>query len=155
MFITAGEKYTETQTAVFRSTVYYPADMFDTVSWHDGSPVSAADFVMGMIVNFDLAKEASPYYDESKVPDLDQFLSAFKGLRIVSTDPLVIEHYGDDASLDTENSNYSWWPGTGGGEAYDFADVAWHNMAMMLRGEANGGFAFTPDKAEAKSVFEK
>ena len=74
--------------------------MFETVKWHDGSPISVADFVMGMIINFDLGNPDSPYYDESKAPDLDQFLSAFKGIRIVSTDPLVIEHYGDNPSLD-------------------------------------------------------
>ncbi|MCO5195962.1 MAG: ABC transporter substrate-binding protein [Anaerolineae bacterium] len=152
VFLTAADVYTEPQTAVFKSTVYYPEDMFETVKWHDGSPISVADFVMGMIINFDLGNPDSPYYDESKAPDLDQFLSAFKGIRIVSTDPLVIEHYGDNPSLDAENSIYSWWPGTGGGEAYDFADVAWHNMAIMLRGEENGGFAFTPDKAEANEI---
>ena len=38
VFLTAAEVYTETQTAVFKSTVYYPDDMFDTITWHDGSP---------------------------------------------------------------------------------------------------------------------
>ena len=42
---------------------------------------------MGMIITFDLGNPDSPYYDESLAPDLDQFLSAFKGTRIVSTDP--------------------------------------------------------------------
>lgn len=152
VFITAGEKYTETETAVFKSTVYFPEGMFGTTGWHDGSPMSVADFVMGMIVTFDLAKEDSPYYDESLVPDLEQFLSAFKGVRIVSTDPLVIEHYGDNAGLDAENLAVSWWPGSGGFEAYDFGDAAWHNMGIMLRGEGNGGFAFTPAKAEANEI---
>jgi peptide/nickel transport system substrate-binding protein len=152
VFITAAEFYTETQTAVYKSTAYFPADMFDTITWHDGSPLSAADFVMGMIIAHDLGNPDSPYYDESKVPDLDQFLSAFKGFRILSTDPLVVEHYSDAAGLDAENMVWTWWPGTGAGEAYDFADAAWHNMALMLRGEASGGFAFTPDKAEANEI---
>jgi peptide/nickel transport system substrate-binding protein len=152
VFITSGEKFTETQTAVFKSTVTYPADMYDTVAWHDGSPISAADFVIGMILTFDLAKEGSPYYDESLVPDLDQFLSAFKGVRIVSTDPLVIEHYGDNAALDAEMTVVNWWPGPEGWGAYDFGDAAWHNFGIMLRGEENGGFAFTPDKAEANEI---
>ena len=152
VFLTAAEVYTETQTAVFKSTSYYPEDMFDTITWHDGSPISAADFVMGMIVTFDLANPSSPYYDESLVPTLDQFLSAFKGVRIVSTDPLIIEHYGDNASLDAENMVISWWPGSGAGEAYGFGDAAWHNMALMLRGEGNGSFAFTPDKSDANEI---
>ncbi|HFC11520.1 MAG TPA: hypothetical protein ENJ56_01655 [Anaerolineae bacterium] len=146
VFITAGEKYTETETAVYKSTVYYPADMFDTITWHDGSPLSVADFVMNMIVTFDLAKPESPYYDEALVPDLDQFLSSFKGVRIISTDPLIIEHYGDNAQLDVENSVNTWWP------SYSFGDAAWHNMAVMLRADGNGLLAFTPDKAEANEV---
>jgi peptide/nickel transport system substrate-binding protein len=145
-FLTAAEVYTETQTAVFKSTVTYPADMFDTITWHDGSPLSPADFVMGMIITFDLGNPDSPYYDESLAPNLDQFLSAFKGTRVVSTDPMTIEYYADNAQLDAENMVVTWWP------TYDYADGAWHNMALMLRGEANGGFAFTPDKAEANEI---
>ena len=152
VFLTAAEVYTETQTAVFKSTVYYPEGMLGNVTWHDGTPLSAADFVMGLITNFDLADEASPYYDENLVSNRDQFLSAFKGMRIVSTDPLVIEHWGDNPSLDAENSVFSWWPSEEGGGAYDFGDAAWHNMALMLRGEANGGFAFTTDKADTNEI---
>jgi peptide/nickel transport system substrate-binding protein len=148
VFLTASEVYTEPQTAVFKSTVYYPEDMYDTVTWHDGTPISTADFIMGMITTFDLGNPDSPYYDESLAPTLDQFLSAFKGTRIISTDPLVIEYYGDNASLDAENTVVSWWPGT----VYDYGDAAWHNMAIMLRGEENGGFAFTPEKAEAGEI---
>jgi peptide/nickel transport system substrate-binding protein len=146
VFLTAGEVYTEPQTAVFKSTVYYPEDLFDTITWHDGSPISVADFVMLMITTMDLGNPDSPYYDESLAPVLDQFLSSFKGVRIVSTDPLVIEHYADNAQLDAENTVISWWP------TYTYGDAAWHNMALMLAGEANGGFAFTPDKAEAASI---
>ncbi|MBK7897596.1 MAG: ABC transporter substrate-binding protein [Anaerolineaceae bacterium] len=145
-FLTAAEVYTETQTAVFKSTVTYPADLFDTITWHDGSPLSPADFVMGMIITFDLGNPDSPYYDESLAPNLAQFLSAFRGTRVVSTDPLTIEYYANNAQLDAENMVVSWWP------TYSYADGAWHNMALMLRGEANGGFAFTPDKAEANEI---
>ncbi len=149
VFITAAEKFTETQTAVYKSTIYFPADMFTTVTWHDGSPLSAADFVMSMITNFDLGNPASPYFNEDLAPGLEQFMSAFKGTRIVSTDPLVIEYYADNAQLDAENtaSYITWWPGS-----YAYGDAAWHNMALMLRGEENGGFAFTDAKATANSV---
>lgn len=150
VFLTASEVYTEPQTAVVKSTVYYPEDMFETVKWHDGTPLSVADFVMGMITNFDLGDENSPYYDENLVSNRDQFLSAFKGIRIVSTDPLIIEHYSDAPSLDAENSVVSWFPDDV--SAYDFADAAWHNMALMLRGEEHGGFAFTTDKANTNEI---
>ena len=153
VFLTAAEVYDEPQNAVFKSTIYYPEDMFEKVKWHDGTPLSAADFVMGMITQFDLANESSPYYDENLAPDLEQFMSAFKGVRIASTDPLVIEHWGNNPALDAERSIYNWWPGdedTASG--YDFGDAAWHNMALMLRGEENGGFAFTTDKADVNEI---
>jgi peptide/nickel transport system substrate-binding protein len=148
VFLTAAEVYTETQTALLKSTVYYPEDMFTASTWHDGSPMSVGDFVMLMITQFDLGDPASANYDEALVPTRDQFLSSFKGVKIVSTDPLVIETWTDAGSLDAENAVNTWWPGF----VYDYSDAAWHNMALMLRGDANGGFAFTPEKAEANQV---
>ncbi|HLF72927.1 MAG TPA: ABC transporter substrate-binding protein, partial [Anaerolineales bacterium] len=45
-WITAAEKFPEGTTANVKSVVVYPADLFDTVKWHDGSPISVGDFVM-------------------------------------------------------------------------------------------------------------
>ncbi|MGC9359864.1 MAG: ABC transporter substrate-binding protein, partial [Anaerolineae bacterium] len=109
-FITAGEKYTETQTVARKSTVYYPDDLYETVKWHDGSNFSVADVLMGMILTFDRAKEASAYYDEAALADFQAFMSAFRGVRIVSTDPLVIETYSDLYNLDAELCASFWWP---------------------------------------------
>lgn len=148
VFLTAGEVYTETQNVLLKSTVYYPEDMFETVTWHDGSPISVADFVMTMITALDLGDPASANYDEALVPTRDQFLSSFKAARIVSTDPLVIETWTDSGSLDAENAVSTWWPAV----LYDYSDAAWHNMALMLRGDANGGFAFTAEKASANEL---
>ncbi len=148
VFLTAGEVYTETQTALLKSTVYYPADLYETVTWHDGSPISAADFVMTMITSLDLGDPASANYDEALVPTREQFLSAFKAARIVSTDPLVIETWTDQGSLDAENAVASWWPAG----VYDYSDAAWHNMALMLRGDANGAFAFSDQKSSANEI---
>ncbi len=148
VFLTAAEVYTETQTALLKSTVYYPADLYTTVTWHDGSPISVADFIMPLITNFDLGDPASVYYDEALVPARDSFVSSFKGIRIASVDPLVIETWSDVGSLDAENAVASWWPAG----VYDFSDAAWHNMSLLLRGEGNGGFAFTSDKAAANEI---
>jgi peptide/nickel transport system substrate-binding protein len=148
VFLTAGEVYTEPQTSVLKTTVYYPEDMFQTMTWHDGSPLSPADFVMGMIITFDLGNPDSPYYDEALAPGLAQFLSSFKGTRVVSTDPLVIETWTDAGNLDAENAAITWWPAT----TYDYSDAAWHNMALMLAGELNNSIAFTSEKAAANAV---
>ncbi len=148
VFLTAAEVYTETQTALLKSTVYYPADMYETVTWHDGSPISAADFIMTIITSVDLGDPASANYDEALVPGVEQFKAAFKGVRIASVDPLVIETWSEAGSLDAENAVSTWWPAG----VYDYSDAAWHNMALMLRGDANGGFAFTPEKASANEL---
>ena len=94
-FITAAEAYTDTQTANVKVTVTYPADLFETVKWHDGSPLTMGDFVMGMIMTFDPGKPKSAIYDEALGETLNAFMSHFKGVKIVSTDPLVIETYDD------------------------------------------------------------
>jgi peptide/nickel transport system substrate-binding protein len=152
VFLTAGEVYTEPMTSLIKSTVYYPEGMFDAVTWHDGSNLSVADFVMGIISNLDLGNPDSPYYDEALVPGLEQFLANFRGIRIASTDPLVIEYWTDLGSLDAENAVVGWWPSDLGGGAYDFADAAWHNMALMLRGTEADLFEFTDETATANEV---
>ena len=69
-FITAGEKFPDGTTAKVKSVVTFPADLYDTVKWHDGSSISSADFVMAMIIFFDRAKPESAVYDEAAVPGL-------------------------------------------------------------------------------------
>jgi peptide/nickel transport system substrate-binding protein len=153
-FITVGEKYPDGLTSNTKVTVYYPGDMFDTVTWHDGSPLSAADFVMNIIQVFDQAKPESEIYDEAAIPSTDGFQSHFKGVRIVSTDPLVIETYDDAFQLDAETliSNFglypnpTWWP------QYAFGESPWHTIAVGYLAEANRELAFSTDKAGALEV---
>ncbi|MFO7679383.1 MAG: ABC transporter substrate-binding protein [Chloroflexota bacterium] len=147
VFLTADEVYTETQTAAYKSTVYYPSG-FGGTTWHDGSPFSPADIVMTMITRFDVPNETSPYYDAAEAPRFEQFVATFKGVKIISTDPLVIEHYGDDVQLDAENSVVSWWPYS----TYPYGDAAWHNMAQILRLQANGSTAIHTGTATENEI---
>jgi len=146
IFITAAEAFTETQTAQTKSVVTYPADLYDTLKWHDGSPFSVADVVMSMIMQFDTAKEASAIYDESQVSSLEGFLSVFKGVKIVSTDPLVIEYYQDGFDLDAENMVTTWFP------VYNYGEAAWHTLAVSNLAEASGELAYSADKADTLEV---
>jgi peptide/nickel transport system substrate-binding protein len=146
VFVTSGERFTETETAASKVVMYYEEDLFDKITWHDGSPLTIGDVVMTMILNFDRAKEASPYYDESFVPLFQTWFSAFKGWRIASEDPLVIEYYTDAYQLDAENNVSNW------AAAYPWASSAWHGLAPGLRADASAQLAFSADKAAANEV---
>jgi peptide/nickel transport system substrate-binding protein len=153
-FITVGEKFPEGLTTNTKVTVYYPADLFDSVKWHDGSPLSVADFVMNIIQVFDSAKPESEIYDEATVPATEGFQSHFKGVSIVSTDPLVIETYDDAYQLDAETlvsgfslyPNPTWWP------QYAYGEAPWHTIAVGYLAEANKELAFSTDKAGVLEV---
>ena len=145
-FITAADMPTPTLEANAKCTVTYPADLFDTVTWHDGSPLDAADFVMRMIMAFDVGKEESPIYNESLAPQVEAFLSHFRGVVIESTDPLVITTYDDLTYLDAEWMVIPWWPNHWQGPG------SWHALAPAIRAEAAGQLAFSTGKANLLGV---
>jgi len=146
VWLTAGEVYTQPETALSKAVLHY-GDL-SNVTWHDGSPFDVADWMMTMIYQFDTAKPESAIYDESTVPSLQTFQSHFKGFKITSEDPLVIEWYDDAYQLDAEwgIANALTWPNYGYGEA------AWHNMGVFGRSEAAGELAYSADKAEALEI---
>jgi peptide/nickel transport system substrate-binding protein len=156
-FITAAEKYPEGATAKAVVTVYYPNELWDIVKYHDGSPLSMADFVLNMIIQFEHCDENSPVYDESLVGSCDAFKSIFKGVRIVSTEPLVIETYADAVSLDAEVTvgqisgsepgySYTWWP-----VAYT-GSLAWHTYVPAYLAEAAQELAFSGSKSTSLEI---
>ncbi|PKO15906.1 MAG: ABC transporter substrate-binding protein [Chloroflexi bacterium HGW-Chloroflexi-10] len=140
-FIPAGEGVT----ALRKTTVYYPADIFETVKWHDGSNLSIADFVMNMIMTFDRAKTDSAIYDPQAEPAYLPFMENFKGFQIVSTEPLVIDYYSDTYSLDAElnltNPLLGFYP------TYAYGEGAWSMIAVSNLAEAAGEVAYSVDKA--------
>ncbi len=146
VWITAGEKFTETQTVNRKSVVYYPEGMFDSITWHDGSPLSVADFVMYMILQFDRSKEASPYYDEGTVPSFNSFMSTFRGVRILSEDPLVIETYDDYWVLDAEEMVSDWDP------SYGYGPGAWHALTPGMMADGDLEAAWSDDKAVTNEI---
>jgi peptide/nickel transport system substrate-binding protein len=131
----------------------YPDDFLDTVKWHDGSPFSLADMVFSVALYFDRANEASPIFDEGAVGDFTAFKQAFKGWRVASEDPVVVEFYTDAYGLDAENTvnNFrAMFPCLGG--TYLRGDGAWHNMTIAWLAEAAGELAFSDSKADELEV---
>lgn len=139
------------KTAKTKSTVVYPSSLW-TTKWHDGSPVSMGDFMLFMILQWDLAKPDSKVYDESLASGLDIFMSHFKGVKITSTDPLTIETYDDLYALDAENSISTWYPSGYVTNIYAFGTAAWHNMALALLAEEAGETAFSTSKSGAAQI---
>jgi hypothetical protein len=126
----------------------YPADMFKTVKWQDGSPLTMGDFIMNIIENFDRAKPDSPIYDDTYVPTFQAFQQGFKGIKIDSTDPLVIEYYTDTYTPDAENNvpiGFAW-------PNYGFGEAPWSVIAAGNAAEADGQLAWSSDFATEKKV---
>jgi uncharacterized surface protein with fasciclin (FAS1) repeats len=133
-------------TAKMKSMVTYPADLFETIKWHDGSPLTPADFVMSMILLFDQGYADSPIFDESQVGAVESFMAAFKGMKVASTDPLTIEFYSDNYSLDAENNVTTFWP------QYNYGEAPWHMLALGIKAETDQELAFSADKADVLEV---
>ena len=132
------------KTAKRVSIVTYPKDLFQKVTWQDGSHLSLGDFVYNMILTFDRGKKDSAIYDESAADNLAAYLSHFKGVKIVSTDPLTIATYDNGIStLDAENLVEDWFPQ---------AAEAWHVLAIASAAEADGKLAYSSTKADAEKV---
>ncbi len=140
-FLTVSEVYTQPVTALRKSVVTYPVNLTSSVTWHDGSPFSIADILLNIILTFDPAKEASAVYDPAAVSQLNGFKSVFRGVRILSTSPLVIETYMNTVALDAEHCVSTWWP------TYTTGPGAWHNLTLGLLAEAAGEAAFGASKA--------
>ncbi len=154
-FVTAAEKEaadpTWKPTAKTKATVVYSPDLFKT-TWHDGTPFSVADIVFNMIMTFDPGKKDSPIYDETLANGIDTYLTHFKGVKIVSTDPLTIETYDDTFALDAENNIKDWYPNIYGPTQFAGGMLAWHNLAPAVQAVADGKMAFSKDKATAANI---
>lgn len=151
-FITVGEQHPDGLTANLKSVVTYPTELYET-KWHDGSTFDIADVVMYMIMVFDQSKEDSAIFDQATLPAFEAFQSAFKGFRITSEDPLVVEYYTDNFQLDAEltyiNLTADLYPSA---QNYGFGPAAWHSLAVGILAEANGELAFSESKSDAAQV---
>jgi peptide/nickel transport system substrate-binding protein len=136
-------------TSLAKVTVTYPSG-FDGVTWHDGSPLTVGDFVMGMIMTFYPGKEGSPLFDAAAAENLAAIQSYLKGFKVVSADPLVIETYTDLWDIDAEviptAGTANWFP------QYAYGMGAWHNVGLGVRSETAGELAFSAAKADELEV---
>jgi len=148
-FITAAEKFPDGTTAKCKSVVYYPDDLFETVKWHDGSPLDLGDFIYGWIIELDMGKPESAIYDEAYAANVEATLEYYKGFRILSEAPLTIEAFSDYCETDAELNITTMWP------SFDFGEAPWHVLAAGALADAAGEVAYSADKAEEFSTDTK
>lgn len=145
-FITVAEKWPEGVTALRKSVMYY-TDL-NKVKWHDGSDWSIVDILLPFIFDgFDRGMEESPLFDRSAVSGLETMLKSFRGLKIISTDPLVYEYYSDSWSLDAEHNISDLFA-----VQYNYGKQPWHTLAIGMLAELNEELAFTATKANDLEV---
>lgn len=146
-WITVGERFPEGTTALRYNKVTYPDYIYD-LPMHDGSTLSFGDFMLSAIMSFDRGKEESPIFDPLEESRLAAFLGIFKGWRVVSVEPLVIEYWADSYALDAENSVTTMFPGFG---TYG-CHAGWHSIALGIMAEENRVLAFSRGKADTLGV---
>ena len=122
-------------------------DVIGNVKYHDGSVMTSADWFSLWPLVFERADPKSSLYDESSVPSFEQFRLNFRGMRIISEEPLVVEYYTNFVNREAESivSNTLTWPGT-------WPNMPWHVVAIGIKAEAEDLIAFSADKAEELDV---
>ena len=149
-FITRSEKFPGGLTAITKTTCTFSDNLLET-KWHDGSTFSIGDMLLQFILGFDVAKPESPVYDEAQVASFEQFISVFKGARITSRNPVVIEVYHDSFYLDAEAQVFNrigllFWP------YYSQGMSPWHLMAASWLAEEEELTTWSEDKADKLGV---
>ncbi len=136
-FLSVAEAGEAGLTARTRSRIVFEDGYFDR-RWHDGTTVSLADVLISYALTFARADPDSPLFDPSHVPAFESFERHFRGLRILSTDPLTVEVYSDQITPDAETILARRAPGT----------LPWHVMALAILAEESGALAFSSNQAD-------
>jgi len=146
----------EGTTALAKVTINY-GDPIGNVKYHDGSIMSLADWVLGWPIDYERNDPNSPLYDESSAPNFEVLTSLFKGWKIVSEHPLVIEYYLDYKSLDAELilSRAATLTGIDSptwGLGQFWPSMPWQVKAIGIKADEEGLLAFSADKANELDV---
>jgi peptide/nickel transport system substrate-binding protein len=145
-FLTVDEVYPEGLTATRMSRMYY-TDVYNDVTWHDGSKWHIVDALLPFIMDIDRGYPESPFYDKSAEAGLQTFLNSFRGLKIISVDPLVYEMYSDSWSLDAEYNISDLFA-----VHFNYGKQPWHTLAIGMYADAAGEIAFSASKASELNV---
>lgn len=146
-FITVAEKYPEGLTVPRKSVIHYRDDIFENVTWHDGSPYTVGDMLLPQVLSWDRGFEESPVYDPAEAANLKSAINNARGWKILSMDPFVYEVYSEAWYIDAEQNL-----GDIFAVYYNYGAQPWHTLALGMLAEMNGELAFTASKANALDV---
>lgn len=107
--------------------------------YHDGTSVTLADFFGIPALAHERANPASPLYDEASLPGYQSTKAWYAGWRIVSTNPLKYEWYGNQSNPVEPSwtaASYIGWP-----------NMPWTVLAIARLAEQNGELAFSSPKS--------
>ncbi|MCW4020699.1 MAG: ABC transporter substrate-binding protein, partial [Candidatus Bathyarchaeota archaeon] len=132
-------------------------DVIGNVRYHDGSVMSLADWFAFWPLRFERANPASSVYDESYAPSFETFRTNFRGQRLVSESPLVMEYYSNYTTLEAEDMVTSGesaraLPYLGTTALNGWPDYPWHVVAVGMKAEDDGSLAFSSAKSKAKNI---
>lgn len=105
------------------------------------------DVIFWFILGLDRGKPESIIYDESAAPELEASLRSFRGMRILSEDPLIIESFSDSWTLDAEFMYGEYFP-----VDINLGSAPWHTIALGIRAEIDKEMTFSSDKASQLQV---
>jgi len=125
-FITRSEAFPNGLSAATKTVCTFSDQLFET-KWHDGSGFSIADMLMRFV---------------TALTSLGPSTSPFRGARLTSLDPVIIEVYHDGAYSTAEAQVFHrigdlFWPYYGTGMA------PWHAVAVGMRAEDSRSGATT------------
>lgn len=146
-FRTVAEIYPEGLTAPRKTIIHYRDDIFENVTWHDGSTYSVGDMLLPMVLDWDRGFEQSPIYDPAAAANLKSAMSNARGWRILSYDPFIYEVYSESWYIDAEQNL-----GDIFAVFYNYGAQPWHTLALGILAEMNHELAFTASKASALDV---
>jgi peptide/nickel transport system substrate-binding protein len=119
--------------------------------------MSLADWVLTWALDFERNDPNSALYDASSAPNFEVLKSLFKGWKIVSEHPLVIDYYLDYKALDaelilsravtlTQIDSPTW------GVGQFWPSMPWQVRAIGIKADEEGLLAFSANKADEKNV---
>lgn len=129
-------------TATVKVTINY-GDVLGKDVYHDGTTMTLADFYTPYLITFARATSGSPLYDKSYLPDFQEWNDTFKGFKIVSEKPFVVEYYYDYLALEAEDIIYY---------VIDWPTFPWQVYAIGVIAESDQKAAFSAGKADELGV---